>query len=479
MMVSASIFFEFNLPNATTWFYFSFLLAMALFFKFSRLLSVRNWDVVTVFLLVPGLLLLQDARPNPATPEKHPAVAAASVIAAGGGNAMALPVAGLSSVGALAHTRELAPTNTLWFGYLWLLCGSAYFLLRCLLDLALVRRPALAPNLNFGGLAWLGGALLICLATVAFRHGDHNGSTPVALDKVASNGDAAKVGKEPVSVQAALRPLPPWLMRTLAVLCHLAVAAGLVVIGCRHFQDAPAGMAAATFYLMLPYTGHHVGQVHHVWPTALLVWALVAYRKPALAGVFLGLAAGTIYFPALLFPLWLSFYWRRGAGRFTAAFLLTVALSVGATALILFLNEDLARRIGATIAASDWQPWKVPTAEGIWTGVHWAYRIPVFIAYLAFVLTTALWPSPKNLAHVLALSAAVLIGIQFWYADQGGVYVLWYLPLFMLLVFRPNLSDRCPAPVPADDDWLVRSGRALGRAVARLLRLPEPMVRVK
>ena len=58
MMVSASIFFEFNLPNATTWFYFSFLLAVALFFKFSRLLSVRNWDVVTVFLLVPGLLLL-------------------------------------------------------------------------------------------------------------------------------------------------------------------------------------------------------------------------------------------------------------------------------------------------------------------------------------------------------------------------------------------------------------------------------------
>jgi hypothetical protein len=301
----------------------------------------------------------------------------------------------------------------------------------------------------------------------------------VALDKVAANGDAAKVGKESAAVQAVLKPLPPWLMHTLAVLCHLAVAAGLVVIGCRHFQDALAGMAAATFYLMLPYTGHHVGQVHHVWPTALLVWAIVVYRRPALAGVFLGLAAGTIYFPALLFPLWLSFYWRRGAGRFTAAFLLTVALSVGATALILFLHEDLARRIGATIAASDWQPWKVPTAEGIWKGVHWAYRIPVFIAYLAFVLTTALWPSPKNLAHVLALSAAVLIGIQFWYADQGGVYVLWYLPLFVLLVFRPNLSDRCPAPVPPDDDWLVRSGRALGRGVARLLRLPEPMVRVK
>ena len=59
MYNSVSVFLDFNLPNATTWFYFSFLLAMALFFKFSRILSIRNWDVVTLFLLVPGFLLLQ------------------------------------------------------------------------------------------------------------------------------------------------------------------------------------------------------------------------------------------------------------------------------------------------------------------------------------------------------------------------------------------------------------------------------------
>src|SRR6516164_3444132 len=63
MSTFASIFFEFNLPNPTTWFYFSLLLAIALFFKFTRLLSVRNWDVLTLFLLVPGLLLLQDRNP--------------------------------------------------------------------------------------------------------------------------------------------------------------------------------------------------------------------------------------------------------------------------------------------------------------------------------------------------------------------------------------------------------------------------------
>src|SRR5271166_3861958 len=115
-MVSASIFFDFNLPNATTWFYFSFLLAVALFFKFSRLLSVRNWDVVTVFLLVPGLLLIQEARPRPTTPDKHPALAVASAV----GGAAALPTTGVGTVGALARTAELAPATgrLLWLGYL-------------------------------------------------------------------------------------------------------------------------------------------------------------------------------------------------------------------------------------------------------------------------------------------------------------------------------------------------------------------------
>src|SRR5215471_3320547 len=109
-----SVFLRFNLPNATTWFYFSLLLAVALFFKFSRFLSVRNLDVLTLFLLVPGLLLLRETRGS-------------------------------------------------WWGYLWLFCGSGYFLARCLFDLTLVRRPALAPNLNLSGLAWLGGALFVCL----------------------------------------------------------------------------------------------------------------------------------------------------------------------------------------------------------------------------------------------------------------------------------------------------------------------------
>jgi hypothetical protein len=473
-----STFLDFSLPNATAWFYFSLLLAIALFFKFSRFLSVRNLDVLTLFLLVPGLLLVLEARRN------HQALAHAHV-AAGVGQVLAASGTGLNGVGPAATALTPLPSpasRTLWFSYLGLLCGSVYFLARCLMDLTLVRRPALSPNLNLGGLAWLGGTLLVCLIVVAFRK-PAEGPGPVGKESVPVNATRHLLEDRVNQEAAAAAPgfdTTFWVGRSLAILCHLAVVAGLVFIGWRHFQDLPAGMAAATFYLLLPYTAIYVGQVHHVWPMALVIWAVALYRQPLVAGLLLGLAAGSVYFPVLIFPVWLGFYWRRGAGRFSAAFALAAGLSLAATLTILWVNGELAHSLQSTLALSDWQPWKKPTtdAEGLWQSVHWAYRIPVFIAYLAFVITTAFWPAPKNLAHVLALSAAVLIGIQFWYADQGGVYVLWYLPLLLLLVFRPNLADRQPPPIHPETDWLARLGRALARGAGRLFKLPEPAARV-
>src|SRR5436309_1809916 len=164
MPLLGSIFLDFKLPTAATWFYFSLLLAVALFLKFSRLLSVRNWDVLTIFLLVPGLLLLQESRSELATQ-----VAGHLGLTAQASTAPSLGATGIGSLALTGDPSLLQPARIAWLGYLWLLCGSAYFLIRCLVDLALVRRPALGPNLNSGGLAWLGAALFICLVSVAAR----------------------------------------------------------------------------------------------------------------------------------------------------------------------------------------------------------------------------------------------------------------------------------------------------------------------
>ena len=173
MFATLSVFLDFNLPNATTWFYFAFLLAVALFFKFGRLLSIRNADVVMVFLLVPGLLVIQGARPGAVPSAEHPAVQAAALI--GQSYGPNYPLAAATRVGVFGQhaTPTFADGRWLWFGYLWLICGSAYFFGRCIFDLTLVQRPALSPNLSFGGMAWLAGALLICLVAVAFRQNEH------------------------------------------------------------------------------------------------------------------------------------------------------------------------------------------------------------------------------------------------------------------------------------------------------------------
>jgi hypothetical protein len=432
---ASTIFFDIELPNAATWFYFSALLAVALFFKFSRVLSMRNWDVLTLFALTPGFLLLSDG-----------------------------------------------PGARYW-GYVWLLAASGYFLARCLVDLTLVRRPALAPNLGLGGLAWMGGALFAGLVAVAARQPEKPSDTGSAPAPPKELRKGSEVILSRTTGEADPAKLELWAERGLCVVCHLVIATALALIGWRHFGDLHGGVAAATFYLLLPYTyllmpktPLGVGRWDHAWPMAVMIWAVLAYRRPAAAGAILGLAAGTVFFPVLLLPVWVSFYWRRGAERFVLAFVLTGGLCLAAIGTVLWLNGELPQSLQTGWTSTAWQPWKQPGPEmhGLWqdTPTQWAYRLPVFLAYLAFLILTSFWPSPKNLSHVLALSAALLIGVQFWYADQGGVYVLWYLPFLLLLVFRPNLAAAVPPPV--DDDALRRLGRRLRSLLLRRVRHPEP-----
>ena len=350
----------------------------------------------------------------------------------------------------------------------------------------LIRRPMLSPNLNLSGLAWLAGTLYVSLVAVAARHPDERppegpskreDRSPTIIDE----GLRSVIRKSPaVTDSAALDSL--WIERGLTLTCHLAVVAGLILIGWRHFDDVHAGMAAATFYLLLPYThllmpgrAPGVGRWDHTWPTALMVWAVLAYRRPTIAGCLIGLAAGSVFFPVVTFPAWFSFYWRRGARRFGVAFAVSAGLCLAIVSALLLTENKALQSLQSAWSLSGWQPWKQPPDRtyGLWQGpdwsIHWAYRLPIFIVHATFLLTTLFWPSPKNLAHVLALSAASLLGLEFWYADGGGVHVLWYLPFLLLVAFRPNLTGCQPQP-PRADDWLGRLGRRVGRLLLRPFR---------
>jgi hypothetical protein len=227
--------------------------------------------------------------------------------------------------------------------------------------------------------------------------------------------------------------------RTTAVISHLAVVLGLIVIGYRHFENIKTGIAVATLYLLLPYTAQLTGHVDHVLPAALLVWAIEAYRRPMLAGILLGLAAGAIYYPLFLLPLWAAFYWQRGLLRFSIGVVSMLALLVLTLALT---SSDVASFLAHVKMMFGWTSFSLDNVTGFWNSNQGMFRIPVVATFAIICVGMAIWPARKNLGTLLSCSAAIMLGTQFWHAQQGGLYIGWYLPLMLLTIFRPNLEDR-------------------------------------
>jgi hypothetical protein len=83
-----------------------------------------------------------------------------------------------------------------------------------------------------------------------------------------------------------------------------------------------------------------------------------------------------------------------------------------------------------------------PDIRGFWEDPLASFRLPVIVAFIAMCICMVIWPAQKNLGSLLACSAAIMLGTQFWKAYEGGTFMAWYLPLLILTIFRPNLEDR-------------------------------------
>ena len=435
------ILFHYERVNPTSWAYLSSLLMLAMYFKFNRIWSVRNLDLFLLIFLAPGLLLVQWAAEN---------------------------------MGVHANAPSIQ-----YMGFLWLFVTEGLLLVRLLLDSAMVRRPLLEPNLNAAGLLCLGGSLLFFLMAnvvtgipsaadlsparhaevVRVEEAEENQDTDVQSDSFSTDGPGfwllyrqpriltqqligagdpedqetpAERDEEELLIREATA-------RVVAILSHITIVVGLLVIGYWHFENLTAGIGAMTMYLMLPYTALWTGSPQHALPASLLIWAVVFYRRPLLAGMMLGLAAGTIYYPAFMLPLWCSFYWSRGQKRFLTGVLLMIAvlvitMAVTATSTDLFVQR-LLQMFGLRLPAST-------NLGGIWQTWSPVYRYPILAAFVALSISFAIWPTRKNLGTLISGSAAIMLAAQFWHAYDGGIFIAWFLPLLLLTIFRPNLEDR-------------------------------------
>ena len=403
--------------NRPTWFYLSLLLIVAVFFKFNRLWSLRNLDLVLLLSLAPGLLVIQADDPR-----------------------------------------------TLPLGYGWMFLITALLMVRLFLDGSFTRRPRLEQNLNAAGMAFLCGAAFLFQTTKIMTEAPHKSTVATVLraDQMLNRQDLpdeplleseTESGPATSLLAATIVPFAGGVAdggaRLLAILAHAAVVLGLVFVGRWHFSDTTLGLAMATLYLLLPCTAYDVTRVNHLLPAALIIWAVACYNKPIVAGLLLGLACGSMFFAVFLLPLWTAFYWKRGALRFASALVGTAVVVVGSLLLTSADSHSFTRQI---IGSIDWSALKFQAGEtgvGFWSTVDPAWRVPVFATFLVMLTALSIWPLQKSVEQLLAHSTAIIVGTQFWYPQHGGIYILWYLPLMLIVVFRPRLAHLVPTTPPA------------------------------
>ncbi len=412
--------------DATTWFYLSLLLIMAVFFRFHRVWSLRNADVVLLLSASPGLLLVQSG---------------------------------------IQRT----------FGFVWLFVVTAIFLVRLLLDGLFQRRPHTTQNLNPAGMGFLCGAafLLLTLHAMSKPLPDATQQTSQRADDIITRTDRTEAGPTAEDAApidsgptAAVIAAPINMMfsdlapRVMAMTAHLAVILGLLFVGRRLFGDLQLGLAMATFYLLIPCTAYDVGEFNHVLPAALIVWAFVAYKRPVISGSLMGLACGTLFFPLFLVPLWTVFYGRKQGARFLLAMTLVFAGLLGSYVLTSAGADSFWRQTIGTFRLTVLAFEGTGAGAGFWGEGQYAspYRIPVIVGYFLMLAALTIWPRKKNVEHLIAHSAALIVGTQFWYPQQGGVYLLWYLPILLMAVFRPRIAH-LENTVPTSDTATVKSLR--------------------
>lgn len=474
-------------PDPTTWVYMSSFLTIGLFFVFRRFWSIRNLDIALLILLAPGLLMVNEGyrrqtrldRELAKTLALHEAIedlenvtSAPETLVSQAGSASGEqtsrpPPESFSAEGAAVfpeaeHEVEdpRRPAQIAAYdsavalrrgGFLWLFIIELGLLIRMLLDPLMVRRPLLDPNLTTGGLNFLGISLFIFMMAnvVASTPEIQREQGPELGPGYALMNMLPTIPVRPVS-EALAGAEPPTLdelspdqqrhaalAKIIAIISQTAILIGILLIGNRHFGNLRAGAGCATLYLLMPYTAQMTGRVDHFVPAALLLWAILLYRKPFFSGLFVGAAAGLVYYPLFLLPLWCSFYWQRGVRRFAAGVLsmlcvLMALLVLGGTEPFF---EHLRQMFGLFFPTE--------TPRGVWElGWNPVWRLPVIVAFVILSFFLAIWPAQKNLGILLSCSAGLMIAAQFWHGYGGGMYMGWFLPLLLLAIFRPNLQDR-------------------------------------
>ena len=472
---SRSLSLSFNMPPRTflsadlsdpTWWAYVGLLIIAVYFRFSRAFSVRNLDLLLLIGLSTSLTATLEF---PRHPTEQAAAYRSSPITSQ--TTPKPPDSAIQLVSLQQTTNDEAPTldppvtrSTLHrWGSLCLVAFTLLLLVRLVLDESLTRRPKLDQNLNTAGLLFLCiPAFAILMAHVAFRPPPldtqnmlvtgkallERRDVPVSPDSPESSSSSESLSITPTGalvgagghVAGLPARRPEVSARIFVIIAHSLVLAGLLAVSRWHFSSTQIGVAMCCLYLLLPCTAASVHQLAHVLPAACLIWAFASYRNPVVSGILLGLACGTLFFTAFLLPLWAVSYGRRASLRFLVSVLAVAAVLLTT---LLLISSDASSFTSKLMLNVNWTVYRLldssALAGEVSTGQTVIRIIMAAVFFIMLIAMTAL-PRQRNLETLLANSTSLIVAAQMWYPDDIGRYVLWYLPLLLMIIFRPRLD---------------------------------------
>jgi len=471
-----------DLSDPTWWAYVG-LLILAVYFRFSRFFSIRNLDLVLLIGLSTSLTATIDFPQVPreqAASQRtsrltyHPMPTARPLLVSLiHTTSDERPAAEIEEATTVPASRESAHSSDMHRrGAFALVVFTLLLLVRLIIDEGLTRRPKLDQNLNTAGLVFLCiPAFAILMAHVAFRPPPagtqkmlitgkallERRNVPVAAESPEGNSPAENLPISPtgalvgagghvVSELATRRPEVS--ARILVILAHSLVLAGLLAVSRWHFASHQIGVAMCCLYLLLPCTAASVHQLGHVLPAACLIWAFASWRRPVVSGILLGLACGTLFFTAFLLPLWAVSYGRRASVRFVISVLAVAAVLITT---LLLISSDASSFTGKLMLNVNWTVYRLLDSSAVVGEVSTGQTvIRIIMAAVFFIMLTVMTavPRQRNLEGLLANSTSLIVAAQMWYPDDIGRYVLWYLPLLLLVIFRPRL-DRLLLPPAA------------------------------
>ena len=195
--------------------------------------------------------------------------------------------------------------------------------------------------------------------------------------------------------------------------------------------------------------------VSHIVPTAITILAFLAIGRPLLSGALIAIGAGTLFYPAFLFPLWLGYYfWKKESWlKFVVGFLGTATVIIIAVLLltdhapgesvfrVLYESTVGHQEAGGAYGSSTFSFWSTqPALAALWQKTlvpGWYLIRPSVIFFAIFMALSFFLARGRNLPQFASLTAAVIIAVQIWKSHAGGTYVEWYYPFFLIGILLP------------------------------------------